>query len=101
MSLALFKRDHGVATHKHTGAGFRHPVTAFFTRITMKDGSVRSFTELAHEYSWEMLYAKRKCADGDDEKSACQTLALLNGILWPADEPKPRKARGRTSPTRP
>ena len=92
-ALANFKRAHGVATHRVTGAGHRYPWMAFFATITMKDGARRAFTKLAHEYSMEALEARNKVADGDTEEEACQFLAERNGIPWPADEPKKRKAK--------
>jgi len=61
--------------------------------ITMRDGTRRAFTELAHEYSMEMLEARNKVADGLTEEEACQFLAERNGIPWPANEPKKRKAK--------
>ena len=87
-ALATFKRAHGVATHRKSGAGHRYPVMAFFEQITMKDGTVRSFTELAHEYSMATLTERCKIVEACDELTACQILAQINGIQWPADEPK-------------
>ena len=91
-ALATFKREHGVATHRLTGAGHRYPVMAYFATITMKDGTRRAFTELAHEYSMLELRRRDKVADADTELEACKLLAERNGIPWPADEPK-RKAK--------
>jgi len=93
MSTALytFKRTHGVATHRLAGAGHRYPVMAYFEQITMKDGTRRAFTELAHEYSMLELRRRDKVADADTELEACKLLAERNGIPWPADEPKKRK----------
>jgi hypothetical protein len=91
-ALATFKRTHGVATHRKTGAGHRYAWMAFFATITMKDGTRRAFTELAHEYSMAALIKRDKVAEGADELSACMALAAANGIPWPADEPK-RKAK--------
>ena len=96
-ALSLFKKSHGVATHRYamharTGNGRQYPVCAYFNRITMKDGTPRSFTELVHEYSWEIMELRNKCAEGADELSACMALASANRIPWPADEPK-RKAK--------
>lgn len=81
-ALATFKRTHGVATHRVTGAGHRYPWMAFFTTIPMKDGTRRAFTELAHEYSMAALMRRNKVADGADEESACRKLASLNGISF-------------------
>ena len=91
-TLATFKRENSVATYRLAGAGNRYPWMAFFATITMKDGTRRSFTELAHEYSMASLMRRDKVVDGADEESACRKLASLNGIPWPADEPK-RKAK--------
>jgi hypothetical protein len=91
-ALATFKRTHGIATHRKTGAGHRYAVCAYFERIKMNDGTVRWFTELAHEYSMADLMRRNKVADADTELEACQFLAERNGIPWPADEPK-RKAK--------
>jgi hypothetical protein len=91
-ALATFKRTHGVATHRLTGAGHRYPWMAFFATITMKDGTRRAFTELAHEYSMLELRRRDKVADADTELEACKLLAERNRIPWPADEPK-RKAK--------
>ena len=91
-ALATFKRENGVATHRLAGAGHRYPWMAFFATITMKDGSRRAFTELAHEYSMLELRRRDKVADADTELEACKLLAERNGIPWPADEPK-RKAK--------
>jgi hypothetical protein len=90
-ALATFKRTHGVATHRLAGAGHRYPVMAYFEQITMKDGTRRAFTELAHEYSMLELRRRDKVADADTELEACKLLAERNGIPWPADEPKKRK----------
>ena len=92
-ALATFKRTHGVATHRWTGAGHRYKWMAYFVTITMNDGTRQSFTKLAHEYSMEMLAARHKFAEGDTELEACQFLAERNGISWPADEPKKRKSK--------
>jgi hypothetical protein len=92
-ALSTFKRTHGVATHRLAGAGHRYPWMAFFAEIWMRDGTRRAFTELAHEYSMEMLEARHKFAEGDTEEDACQFLAERNGIPWPADEPKKRKSK--------
>ena len=92
-ALATFKRAHGVATHRYTGAGHRYPVCAYFERIKLKDGTVRWFNELANEYSMAALMRRNKVADGLTEEEACQFLAERNGIPWPADEPKKRKAK--------
>jgi hypothetical protein len=59
----------------------------------MKDGTVRWFNELANEYSMEMLTNRHKIAEACDEIAACQILAAHNGIPWPAEEPKKRKAK--------
>ena len=90
-ALTTFKRTHGVATHRKSGAGHRYPVMAYFATITMKDGTLRAFTELAHEYSMLELRRRDKVADADTELEACKLLAERNGIPWPADEPKKRK----------
>ena len=92
-ALANFKRAHGVATHRVAGAGHRYPWMAFFATITMKDGARRAFTELAHGYSMAALIRRDKVAEGADELSAAMALAAANGIPWPADEPKKRKAK--------
>ena len=94
MSTALdaFLRTHGVATHRKTGAGHRYQWMAYFEKITMKDGAVRSFIDLTHEYSMAKLEARGKFSEGDTEEEACKVLAKRNGIPWPADEPK-RKAK--------
>jgi hypothetical protein len=91
-ALATFKCTHGVATHRLTGAGHRYAWMAFFSTITMRDGTRRAFTELAHEYSMADLMRRNKIADADTELEACQFLAERNDIQWPADEPK-RKAK--------
>ena len=87
-ALATFKRTHGVATHRLAGAGHRYPWMAFFATITLRDGSRRAFTELAHEYSMLELRRRDKVADADTELEACKLLAERNGIPWPVDEPK-------------
>ena len=92
-ALSLFKKLHGVATHCVAGAGHRYPWMAFFATITMKDGTRRAFTEIAHRYSMADLMRRNKVADGDTEEEACQFLAERNGIPWPADEPKKLKAK--------
>ena len=69
-ALANFKRAHGVATHRLTG-----------------------FADVAAEYSMAALEARNKVAEGVTEIEACQFLAERNGIPWPADEPKKRKAK--------
>jgi hypothetical protein len=92
-ALATFKRTCGVATHRKTGAGHRYPWMAFFATITMKDGTRRAFTELAHGYSMATLAMRGKVTEGADELSACKLLAERNGIPWPADEPKKRKSK--------
>jgi len=92
-ALAIFKRTHGVATHRKAGAGHRYPWMAFFHRIRMKDGTVRWFSELANEYSMDTLECRNKVADADTEEEACKLLAKRNGFPWPADEPKKRKAK--------
>ena len=90
-ALATFKRENSVATHRLAGAGHRYPWMAFFATITMKDGTRRAFTELAHEYSMAALEARDKVTEGADELSACKLLAERNKLDWP-DEPK-RKAK--------
>jgi hypothetical protein len=92
-ALATFKRDNGIATHRVTGAGHRYQWMAYFERIRMKDGTRRAFTELAHEYSMADLMRRNKVADADTEEEACKFLAERNGISWPADKPKKRKAK--------
>jgi hypothetical protein len=92
-ALATFKKLHGVATHRLAGAGHRYPVLAFFTAIVFKDGRVRAFTDVAAEYSFALLERRNKVTHGADELSACIALASANGIPWPADEPKKRKAK--------
>jgi hypothetical protein len=89
-ALATFKRTHGVATHRKSGAGHRYPWMAFFATITMKDGTRRAFTELAHEYSMLELRRRDKVADADTELEACKLLAERNKLDWP-DEPKPKR----------
>jgi len=91
-ALATFKRDNGAATHRLAGAGHRYAWMAFFATITMRDGTRRAFTELAHEYSMADLMRRNKIADGETEIEACKFLAERNGISWPTDEPK-RKAK--------
>ena len=91
-ALATFKRENGVATHRLAGAGHRYPWMAFFTVLTLNDGSRRAFTDLAAEYSMAALMRRDKVADADTELEACQFLAERNGIPWPADEPK-RKSK--------
>jgi hypothetical protein len=91
-ALATFKREHGVATHRLAGAGHRYAWMAFFTVLTLNDGSRRAFTDLAAEYSMAALIRRDKVAEGADELSACIALASANSIPWPADEPK-RKAK--------
>jgi hypothetical protein len=92
-ALATFKRENSVATHRLAGAGHRYPWMAFFTVLTLNDGSRRAFTDLAAEYSMAALEGRNKVADADTEIEACQFLAERNGIPWPADEPKKRKAK--------
>jgi hypothetical protein len=92
-ALANFKRTHGVATHRKAGAGHRYPWVAYFERVTMKDGTVRWFSDLVNEFSWDALQRRNKWADDETELSACKLLAKRNGIPWPADEPKKRKAK--------
>ena len=92
-ALATFKRENGVATHRLAGAGHRYAWMAFFATITMKDGTRRGFADVAAEYSMAALEARNKVAEGDTEEEACQFLAKLNDIPWPADEPKKRKAK--------
>ena len=92
-ALATFRRENGVATHRLAGAGHRYAWMAFFATITLKDGTRRAFTELAHEYSMMELRRRDKVADGDTEEEACQFLAERNGIPWPADEPRKRKSK--------
>jgi len=92
-ALAIFKRTHGVATHRKAGAGHRYPWVAYFERVTMKDGTVRWFSDIVNEFSWDALERRNKWAEGADEESACRKLASLNGIPWPAGEPKKRKAK--------
>jgi hypothetical protein len=41
----------------------------------------------------EMLTNRHKIAEACDEIAACQILAAHNGIPWPAEEPKKRKAK--------
>jgi len=89
-ALATFKRTHGVATHRLAGAGHRYPVMAYFEQITMKDGTRRAFTELAHEYSMLELRRRDKVADADTELEACKLLAERNNLDWP-DETKPKR----------
>jgi hypothetical protein len=91
-ALATFKRTHGVATHRLTGAGHRYAWMAFFATITLRDGTRRGFADVAAEYSMAALEARNKVADADTELEACQVLAERNGIPWPADEPK-RKSK--------
>ena len=92
-ALATFKRTHGVATHRLAGAGHRYAWMAFFATITLKEGTRRAFTELAHKYSMMELRRRDKVADGDTEEEACQFLAERNKLPWPADEPKKRKSK--------
>jgi hypothetical protein len=92
-ALATFKRENSVATHRLAGAGHRYAWMAFFTVLTLNDGSRRAFTELAAEYSMAALIKRDKVTEGADELSACKLLAERNGIPWPADEPKKRKAK--------
>lgn len=92
-ALATFKRENGVATHRLAGAGHRYAWMAFFSTITMKGGTRRAFTELAHEYSMADLMRRNKIADGVTELESCKFLAERNGIPWPADEPKKRKSK--------
>ena len=92
-ALANFKRAHGVATHRLTGAGHRYAWMAFFATITMKDGTRRGFADVVAEYSMAAMEGRNKVADGVTEIEACQVLAERNGIPWPADEPKKRKAK--------
>ncbi len=94
-ALATFKRENSVATHRKTGAGHCYAWMAFFATITMKDGTRRGFTELAHEYSMADLMRRNKIADGETELEACQFLAERNGIPWPADKPKKRPRMSR------
>jgi len=92
-ALATFKRTHGVATHRKTGAGHRYPWMAFFTTVTMDDGTRLGFAKAAAEFSMADLMRLTQIADGDTEEEACQFLAERNGIPWPANEPKTRKAK--------
>ena len=92
-ALATFKRENSVATHRLAGAGHRYAWMAFFATITMKDGTRRGFADVAAEYSMAALIGRNKVVDGADELSACKLLAELNGIPWPAEEPKKPKKR--------
>jgi len=92
-ALATFKRTHGVATHRKAGAGHRFPWMAFFTTVTMDDGTRLGFAKAAAEFSMVDLMRRNKVADADTELEACQFLAERNAIPWPADEPKKRKAK--------
>ena len=92
-ALATFKRENSVATHRVAGAGHRYPWMAFFTVLTMKDGTRRGFSDVVAEYSMADLMRRNKVADGLTEEEACQFLAERNGIPWPADETKKRKAK--------
>jgi hypothetical protein len=92
-ALAIFKRTHGIATHRLAGAGHRYPWMAFFATITLRDGTRRGFADVAAEYSMAALIGRNKVVDGADELSACKLLAERNGIPWPADEPKKPKKR--------
>jgi len=89
-ALTTFKRTHGVATHRKSGAGHRSPWVAYFERITMKDGTVRWFSELVNEFSWDALRRRNKWADDETELSACKLLAERNNLDWP-DETKPKR----------
>ena len=89
-ALATFKRTHGVATHRLAGSGHRYPWMAFFATITLRDGSRRAFTEIAHEYSMATLAMRDKVTEGADELSACKLLAERNNLDWP-DETKPKR----------
>jgi hypothetical protein len=91
-ALATFKRTCGVATHRKTGAGHRYPWMAFFSTITMDDGTRLGFAKAAAEFSMADLMRRNDVADADTELEACQFLAERNKIPWPADEPK-RKAK--------
>ena len=91
-ALSTFKRENGVATHRLAGAGHRYAWMAFFSTITLRDGTRRGFADVAAEYSMAALEGRNKVADADTELEACQFLAERNGIPWPADEPK-RKAK--------
>jgi len=91
-ALATFKRAHGIATHRLAGAGHRYPWMAFFTTVTMDDGTRLGFAKAAAEFSMADLMRLTQIADADTELEACQFLAERNGIPWPADEPK-RKAK--------
>ncbi len=91
-ALATFKRENGVATHRLTGAGHRYAWMAFFTTVTMDDGTRLGFAKAAAEFSMADLMRLTQIADGDTEEEACKLLAKRNGIPWAADEPK-RKAK--------
>jgi len=91
--LATFKRTYGVATHRKTGAGHRYPWMAFFTTVTMDDGTRLGFAKAAAEFSMADLMRRNDVADADTELEACQFLAERNSIPWPTDEPKKRKAK--------
>ena len=92
-ALATFKRDNGVATHRLAGAGHRYAWMAFFATITMDDGTRLGFATAAAKLSMADLMCRDKVAEGDTEAEACKALAERNGIPWPADEPKKRKAK--------
>jgi hypothetical protein len=92
-ALATFKRENGVATHRMAGAGHRYAWMAFFSTITLKDGTRRGFADVAAEYSMAALIGRNKVTHGETELEACQFLAELNDIQWPADEPKKRKSK--------
>ena len=92
-ALAAFKRDNSVATHRVTGAGHRYPWMAFFTTVTMDDGTRLGFAKAAAKFSMADLMRLTQIADGDTEEEACKLLAKRNRIPWPADEPKTRKAK--------
>jgi hypothetical protein len=92
-ALATFKRTHGVATHRLTGAGHRYAWMAFFATITMDDGTRLGFAKAAAEFSMADLMRRNDVADADTELEACQFLAERNKIPWPDDEPKKRKSK--------
>jgi len=91
-AIATFKRENSVATHRLAGAGHRYPWMAFFTTVTMDDGTRLGFAKAAAKFSMADLMRLTQIADADTEEEACQFLAERNRIPWPADEPK-RKAK--------
>lgn len=98
MNLGTWKSQHHVTVHQKRGGGHRFSHMAYFNTVTMKDGALRPFTELMHEFSMEALVARFKIAEGEDSLCACIELARLNGLPLPTElDVRPKKQRKLTT----